>query len=119
MKRLLIAGLTTLTLGFGIGYLTTLDNAQTPTLAKNGADDPAGDQRRGRGADDGIGHASIGGKITLAKNGADDPAGDQRRGRGADDGINHASVGGNLMLAKNGADDPAGDDRGGHGPGHA
>lgn len=26
-------------------------------LAKHGADDPAGDKRRGRGADDGAGHA--------------------------------------------------------------
>jgi hypothetical protein len=48
--------------------------------ARHGADDPAGHQRHGRGADDVQPHF---------KHGADDPAGDQRRGRGKDDGPNH------------------------------
>lgn len=63
------------------------------TIAKHGADDPAGDDRGKHGA----GHA---------KNGADDPVGDDRGKHGAG-------------HAKNGADDPAGDDRGKHGAGHA
>lgn len=99
MKRFLIAGLTTLTLGFGIGYLVSMDSSTLPTLAKHGADDPAGDQRRGRGGDDGLNHASKSGSFILVKHGADDPAGDDRggkrggKGRGADDGINHAKKG--------------------------
>ena len=66
-------------------------------LAKKGADDAAGDDRRGRGrgADDPQPHRSE----LMAKRGADDPAGDDRGGRGR------------------GADDPAGDDRGGRGRG--
>lgn len=44
-----------------------------------GMDDPAGDLRRGRHADDPV----------LKSKGADDPAGDVRRGRGADDPANH------------------------------
>ena len=64
-------------------------------LAKHGADDPAGDDRggKGRGADDGANHAwDVVPGLILAKNGADDPAGDDRggKGRGADDGANHA-----------------------------
>ncbi|MCI4428627.1 MAG: hypothetical protein JHC40_05620, partial [Burkholderiales bacterium] len=57
--------------------------APAVTIAKHGADDPAGDDRGKHGA----GHA---------KNGADDPPGDNR----GKDGAGHA---------KNGADDPAGD----------
>ena len=49
---------------------------------RRGADDSAGDARRGRGADDSAGDARRG-------RGADDSAGDTRRGRGADDGPNH------------------------------
>jgi hypothetical protein len=64
-------------------------------LAKHGADDPAGDDRggKGRGTDDGANHASLPGEmLILAKHGADDPAGDDRggKGRGRDDGPNHA-----------------------------
>ena len=72
------------------GFAAHASTVQTPSsspagfsidLAKRGADDAAGDQRRGRGADDGANHA---------RRGADDAAGHQRRGRGADDGANHA-----------------------------
>jgi hypothetical protein len=56
--------------------------ATTDTMiAKRGADDGAGHQRRGRGSDDGANHA---------RRGADDGAGHQRRGRGSDDGAGHA-----------------------------
>jgi len=56
-----------------------------------GADDPAGDDRGGRGRGKG--------------------------GHGADDGPNHASSSSELpfLLARHGADDAAGDDRGGKG----
>ena len=66
-------------------------------LARQGADDPVGDTRRGRGNDDPIFHK---------RQGADDPAGDTRRGRGKDDPILHK---------RHGADDPAGDARRGRG----
>jgi hypothetical protein len=65
--------------------------------AKHGADDPAGHQRHGKGADDVRPHA---------KHGADDPAGDQRRGRGKDDAKPHA---------RRGADDRKGHRRHGRG----
>jgi Ni/Co efflux regulator RcnB len=65
--------------------------------ARHGADDPAGHQRHGRGADDVQPHF---------KHAADDRAGDQRRGRGKDDVQPHF---------KRGADDPAGDQRRGRG----
>jgi ABC-type phosphate transport system substrate-binding protein len=48
--------------------------------AKHGADDPAGHQRQGKGADDVQPHF---------KHGADDRAGHRRHGRGRDDGPNH------------------------------
>lgn len=57
-------------------------SAATFDLAKRGADDGAGADRRGRGKDDGANHARRG-------RGADDGAGHQRRGRGKDDGPNH------------------------------
>ena len=66
-------------------------------VARRGADDPAGDTRRGRGNDDPLFHK---------RHGADDPAGDTRRGRGKDDPILHK---------RQGADDPAGDNRRGRG----
>ncbi len=76
------------------GPLTGLEGLAAPILlAKHGADDPAGDNRRGRGTDDGAGHASIiilDAGAVFAKNGADDPVGGNRRGRGADDGVGHA-----------------------------
>lgn len=66
----------------------------TAAFAKHGADDPAGDQRRGRGTDDGSGHASsvkFEDLMTVARRGrgADDGAGHTRRCRGCDDGPNH------------------------------
>ena len=71
----------------------------SPAFAKHGADDPAGDDRggKGRGKDDPAGHALIdtGSIIIIAKNGADDPAGNDRggrrggKGRSADDAPNH------------------------------
>lgn len=75
-----------------VGFAAQASTVQTPTsatptidLARRGADDAAGDQRRGRGrgTDDGANHA---------RRGADDAAGDDRggRGRGKDDGANHA-----------------------------
>jgi hypothetical protein len=47
---------------------------------RHGADDPPGDDRGGKGADD----------ATLARNGADDPPGDDRGGHGGDDGARHS-----------------------------
>ena len=66
----------------------------TMVLSKHGADDPAGDDRggKGRGSDDGANHAwTVAPGLILAKHGADDPAGDDRGGkrRGSDDGANH------------------------------
>lgn len=63
-------------------------------LGKHGADDPAGDDRggKGRGSDDPAGHTWVATPgLILAKHGADDPAGDDRggKGRGTDDGANH------------------------------
>lgn len=74
-----------------------LPGFDAPVLARRGADDPAGDDRRGRGRgkDDPAGHAMAapsGGEILLYARrgrGADDPAGHQRRGRGADDPVGH------------------------------
>lgn len=58
-------------------------------LAKKGADDPKGDDRkgRGRGRDDGPNHTLIQTNETfqVARKGADDAPGHVRRGRGADD----------------------------------
>jgi hypothetical protein len=48
--------------------------------AKHGADDPAGHQRNGKGADDAQPHF---------KHGADDRAGHKRHRHGRDDGPNH------------------------------
>jgi hypothetical protein len=64
-------------------------STDTQIIARNGADDPAGDQK-GRG-NDGVGHASLDNSdilIQTARNGADDPAGDHK-GRG-NDGVGHA-----------------------------
>jgi hypothetical protein len=63
-------------------------------LTKHGADDPAGDDRGGKGKDDPAGHAWLmtpGAGLILARNGADDPAGDNRgKGGGKDDPAGHA-----------------------------
>jgi hypothetical protein len=58
---------------------------------RRGADNPAGDQRRGRGRDNPAGHrVTTDGEPTLvARRGADNPAGDQRRGRGKDNPAGH------------------------------
>jgi len=76
----------------------TFDDASVIVLAR--ADDPAGDQRRGRGTDDRLVHQRVSrddrsvqvlrsrgadDSITHQRRGADDPANDGRRGRGADD----------------------------------
>jgi hypothetical protein len=82
--------------------------ASGETLARKGADDPAGHVRQGRGADDAPGHVRQG-------RGADDPAGHVRQGRGTDDPAGHVRQG-------RGTDDPAGHVRQGRGtddpPGH-
>jgi Ni/Co efflux regulator RcnB len=59
--------------------------------AKQGADDPAGHQHQGRGADDLKPHAHHRAhrRAHDARHGTDDPAGHQRHGGGADDGANH------------------------------
>lgn len=74
----------------------------TSAMARHGADDPAGDDRggKGRGKDDGANHTMLNGAdsdiVISARRGADDPAGDDRggkgggKGRGKDDGANHA-----------------------------
>ena len=77
--------------------LTGVQDLGAPVvLSKRGADDPAGDDRggRGRGTDDGPNHTWVitpDSDMILARRGADDPAGDDRggRGRGTDDGPNH------------------------------
>jgi len=89
---------TTLAAPSGAAFAITRD-ATPIVVARNGADDPKGDDRGGHGP----------GHRILARNGADDPKGDDRGGHGP----------GHRILARNGADDPKGDDRGGHGPGHA
>lgn len=68
----------------------------SPAFAKHGADDPAGDDRggRGRGRDDGPGHTRLeqtDDTLQLARRGrgADDGAGHTRRCRGCDDGPGH------------------------------
>lgn len=65
-------------------------------MARHGADDPAGDDRggKGRGKDDGPNHTMIiksSPMLQMARHGADDPAGDDRGGKGGgkDDGPNH------------------------------
>jgi hypothetical protein len=67
-------------------------------FARHGADDPAGDDRGGKGGkDDGVGHTSLpqDGQMLIARRGADDHQGDDRRGRsgrgrgGHDDGPHH------------------------------
>jgi hypothetical protein len=102
---------------------TAFSPAKQQILARQGADDGAGDTRRSgegasharNGADDGAGHDANDRKgegANHARNGADDGAGhdaNDRKGEGA----NHA---------RNGADDGAGhdaNDRKGEGPGHA
>src|SRR3954451_11730145 len=101
---------------------STADQSNTPSvtkqtegkallLARKGADDRRGDDRGGKGKDDGANHASNETGPTLlllARNGADDRKGDDRGGKGKDDGANHASneTGPTLLLlARNGADD--------------
>lgn len=58
-----------------------------------GADDPVGHKRRGRGADDGAGHTELDTQPIIQEarrgRGADDPVGHNRRGRGADDAPAH------------------------------
>lgn len=57
--------------------------APVVAVAKNGADDPPGHVRHGRGADDSK-------QRRVVKNrGADDRPGHARHGRGTDDGPNH------------------------------
>ena len=70
----------------------------TPILvARRGADNPPGDVRRGRGADN---------AVSPSRRGADNPPGDVRRGRGADNAVS---------PSRRGADDPPGDLRRGRG----
>ena len=73
--------------------------APNVVLARQGADNPPGDLRHGRGRDDGIG---------VKRQGADNSPGDLRHGRGRDDGIG---------VKRQGADNPPGDDRRGRGRG--
>ncbi len=95
------------------------DHIAATTASARGADDPAGDDRGGHGADDpagddpGHGHGQDDthpddriAATTASARGADDPSGDDRGRHGADDpaGDDHGG---------HGADDPAGDDRGG------
>lgn len=70
-------------------------------IAKNGADDPPGDIRHGRGGD------NPAGDVRRAQR-ADDPAGDTRHGRGRDNPARD-------IRRSQGADDPAGDMRRGRG----
>jgi hypothetical protein len=77
----------------------------TAAFARQGADDPAGHNRRGRGADDPAGHASI-----IIKDETQQIA---RRGRGKDDPAGHASITvkkETIQIARRGRgkDDPVG-----------
>jgi len=80
-------------------------------LAKKGADDRPGHNRRGRGRDDGPNHAFLLklDDVQVARRGADDRPGHIRHGRGADD----ATTGHNRRGR--GSDDAVGHDRQGHG----
>lgn len=80
-------------------------------LAKKGADDRPGHQRRGRGRDDGPNHAFLLklDDVQVARRGADDRPGHIRRSRGADD----ATTG--HQHRGRGADDATGHDRRGRG----
>lgn len=64
---------------------SAVGGAAAPAFAKQGADDPAGHVRKGRGADDAPGDDK-GGKKGGKGRGADDAPGHVRQGRGADDG---------------------------------
>lgn len=98
MRTLAIVTLATLLTGgaaFGVQASTHRTSGDV-VIARNGADDKAGD-KKGRNAD-GTGHTSLeSSQAVIARNGADDPAGhdagdDRGRGRGghgADDGANH------------------------------
>lgn len=81
--------------------------------ARHGADDPAGDDRGGRrGAKRSRHHHKRRGhRAVHSRHGADDPSGDDRQGRGKRGGRRNDDA----VLAKNGADDPAGHDRRGRG----
>jgi hypothetical protein len=57
--------------------------------AKQGADDPPGHVRHGRGADDGARHARSSSHRRHGR-GSDDGPGHRRHGRGSDDGPNHS-----------------------------
>jgi hypothetical protein len=99
--------------------------------ARHGADDPAGHQRHGRGADDAQPHAKKKHRrhhrhhrhaLRFERRGVDDRMRDDRgRGRGSDDVQPHAKRGADDPAGDQrrgrGADDPAGDDRGGRGRG--
>ena len=104
MKKIILSTVIAL-VGVGLGAPMIMDAPTASSdiiLARRGADDAAGDDRRGRrgrgrGADDGVGHTEMMTvePIILARRGADDAAGDDRRGRrgrgrGADDGVGHA-----------------------------
>ncbi len=88
---------TTLAFVLGLSVMTAAAISTTPSFARHGADDPAGDDRGGK--DDGVNHAMFQDGVILlqmARHGADDPAGDDRGGKrgrkgrgGHDDGPNH------------------------------
>ena len=91
----------------GAAPLAAPQSQEAPLLlARRGADDAAGDTRRGRGKDDPAGDDR---RARTLKNGADDPAGHTRRGRGTDD------PAGDDKRRGRGTDDPAGHQRRGRG----
>lgn len=71
------------------------DEMQPIVVARNGADNPPGDVRRGRGADNAPGDVRRGRgtdpRVKSQSGGTDNPPTDDRgRGRGRDDGVGHA-----------------------------
>lgn len=78
------------------GSVTACSDGLAPSpdsiSVRRGADDPPGDNRHGRGADDTLPHFRNSG-LSFSRGsgggGADDPIGDDRGGHGADDGPNH------------------------------
>lgn len=114
-----------------VAAILALSNAPAqaaPYVSHSGFDLSAGGDaqvikvRRGRGADDGVGHDvgdDKGGRRGGRGRGADDDQGGRKggKGRGADDGVGHDAgddKGGRRGGRGRGADDGPGDDRGGH-----
>lgn len=87
MNRLLCIGLATLlAAGWMVGASAgSTSKAMAPVEKRQGADNPPGDNRHGRGTDDLIVKRQAAGSLTQRSRGTDDPPGDNR----GNDGVNH------------------------------